>query len=74
MGSLLLELRQAKGKTQAEVAAEVSTDRSTYAHIELGRTRPSLVLAYNLARYFGVSIEELFGSMLEPNSTPEVTE
>ncbi len=60
--SILSRLRKEMGLTQAQVAERVGTDRSTYAHIEIGRTMPSLALAYRIAKLYGRPIEELFGS------------
>lgn len=60
MTSIIREKRRARGETQAQTAAALGTDRSTYAHIELGRTRPSLSLARRMSQHFDDSIENLF--------------
>lgn len=57
----LAELRG--DRTQADVAKALHIDRSTYAHIENGTRRPSLVLAIKIARYYGVPVEELFSPL-----------
>lgn len=54
-------LREAKGLSQGELAAAVAVSRQTINSIEVGRYIPSLPLALSLARYFGHSVEEIFG-------------
>ena len=55
------ELREAKGLSQGALAAEMWVSRQTINSIEVGRYVPSLPLALSLARYFGQSVEEMFG-------------
>lgn len=57
----LVELRG--HRTQTDVAKALNIDRSTYAHIENGTRRPSLVMAMKIARYYGVPVEELFSHL-----------
>jgi putative transcriptional regulator len=45
---------------QDELATLVGVRRETIYHLEKGRYNPSLVLAYSIAKVFGVSIEEIF--------------
>lgn len=54
------EKRQARGLSQAELAAAMDVSRQTVNAVEAGRYSPSLPLAINLARYFGCTVEELF--------------
>lgn len=54
----LIALRGAR--TQSEVAQALKIDRSTYTHIENGTRRASLSLAFKIARYYGVAIEDIF--------------
>jgi DNA-binding XRE family transcriptional regulator len=68
--SLLRELRNARGETQAQVASAVNTKRSTYAHIEIGRMRPSLTLALAISSHFGTSVEKLFSQIQSDSTTP----
>ena len=56
----LRELRKARGLSQEEVARAVGTTRQTITSIEVGKYTASLPLALRLARYFGVTVEELF--------------
>lgn len=46
--------------TQEELAEAVGVTRQTIISLENGRYNASLQLAHRLARYFGMSIEELF--------------
>lgn len=46
--------------TQEELAVKLGVTRATINSIEKGRYDPSLKLAFQIARYFNVTIEELF--------------
>lgn len=46
--------------SQAELAEQVNVRRETIGHLERGEYNPSLKLAYDIAKIFGVRIEEIF--------------
>ncbi len=52
--------RARKDITQGELADAMGVSRQTIISIEKGRYDPSLDLAFKLARYFGLSIEDIF--------------
>ena len=54
------EYREKAGMKQAELAERVNARRETIVHLENGRYNPSLKLAMDIARVFGVTVEELF--------------
>lgn len=54
------EKRKEKGISQAKLAELMEVSRQTISSIENGRYNPSVVLAYKLASYFNMSIEQLF--------------
>lgn len=54
------EKRKEKGISQAKLAELMEVSRQTISSIENGRYNPSVVLAYKLATYFNVIIEDLF--------------
>lgn len=54
------ELRKANKLSQEELAFAVGTTRQTITSIELGKYTASLVLAYKISHYFGLTIEEVF--------------
>lgn len=60
MKTKIKELRKANKLSQEELADAVGTTRQTIASIEVGKYTASLPLAYKIARYFGLSIEEVF--------------
>lgn len=60
MKNRLREMREAKGMTQKEIGEKVGVSRQAINAIETGKFDPSIWLAYDLARLFGFSIEELF--------------
>ena len=57
--TLVRELRTHVGMTQQRLAELVRVSGRTIISIESGRYNPSLMLAYRMARVFGVSVEEL---------------
>jgi putative transcriptional regulator len=60
MKNRLEELRRERGIKQEELAAAMEVTRQTIGSLENGRYNPSLILAFKLARYFALSIEEIF--------------
>ena len=54
------EHRARLGISQEELAKLAGVRRETIGNLEKGRYNPSLVLAWNIAAVFGVSIEEVF--------------
>lgn len=46
--------------TQEELAKKVGVTRQTIIAIEKGKYDPSLELAFKIARFFGVRIEDIF--------------
>ncbi len=46
--------------TQEAFAARIGVNRQTILAIEKGKYDPSLELAFRIARYFGVNVEEIF--------------
>ena len=60
MKNRLRELREEKGLTQEELAKALGVTRQTVIAIEKGRYDPSLRLAFKIARFFGVKIEDIF--------------
>ena len=53
-------LRKARGIRQEELAEAIGVSRQTIGSLENGRYNPSIRLAFKIARYFGLSIEEIF--------------
>ena len=60
MKNRVRELREAEGLTQKELGEKVGVSRQAVNAIETGKFDPSIWLAYDLANYFGMRIEELF--------------
>jgi len=54
------ELRTKQGLAQGQLAEAMGVSRQTVNSIETERYTPSLALAIALARYFGVTVEEMF--------------
>jgi putative transcriptional regulator len=53
-------LRAQRGLAQGQLADAMGVSRQTINSIENERYTPSLPLAIALARYFGVTVEEMF--------------
>jgi len=49
-----------RGIKQEELAAALEVSRQTIGSLENGRYNPSIILAFKLARYFNMSIEDIF--------------
>lgn len=60
MKTNIKELRKQKKLSQEELALAIGTTRQTITSIECGKYTASLVLAYKIAKYFELSIEEVF--------------
>lgn len=60
MKNRLEELRKARGIKQEELADAMEVSRQTIGSLENGRYNPSILLAFKLAKYFEMSIEEIF--------------
>ena len=62
MENTIRQLRTEHGLSQAELAKAMSVSRQTIISIESGRYTPSLPLGMALARYFGQTVEQVFGN------------
>ena len=60
MKTRIKELRKERKLSQEELAAAVGTTRQTITSIEVGKYPAALPLAYKIARYFGLHIEDVF--------------
>jgi putative transcriptional regulator len=60
MKNRLEELRRERGIKQEELADALEVSRQTISSLEKGRYNPSIMLAFKLAGYFDMLIEELF--------------
>lgn len=56
----LEEIRKRNGVKQEDLALALEVSRQTIGSLENGRYNPSIILAFKIARYFGMSIEEIF--------------
>ena len=54
------QLRKERGLSQEEFARAIRVSRQTVSSIETGRYNPSLDLAFDIADFFGKTIEEIF--------------
>ncbi len=60
MKNRLGELRKQRGIKQEDLASALEVSRQTIGSLENGRYNPSIILAFKIARYFQMSIEEIF--------------
>jgi putative transcriptional regulator len=54
------EIRRERGILQEEFAKSMGVSRQTISSLENGRYNPSILLAYKIAKYFAMPIEEVF--------------
>ena len=60
MSNKIEEIRKAKGIRQEDFAKALGVSRQTVSSLETGRYNPSITLAYKIARYFSLTIEDVF--------------
>lgn len=60
MKNRIEEIRKQKGIRQDEFAKLMGVSRQTISSLETGRYNPSIFLAYKIAKYFELTIEEVF--------------
>ena len=60
MDNRVEQFRRERGLSQEDFARAIRVSRQTVSSIETGRYNPSLDLAFDIADFFGKSIEEIF--------------
>lgn len=60
MKNRLKEYREREGLTQKQIGQMVGVSRQAVNAIETGKYDPSIWLAYDLAKFFNIAIEEMF--------------
>ena len=60
MKNRLEEIRKQRGIRQEELASALEVSRQTIGSLENGRYNPSILLAFKIARFFKMQIEEIF--------------
>ena len=60
MKNRLEAIRKEHGIRQEDFAKSMGVSRQTISSLETGRYNPSIFLAYKIARYFEMTIEEVF--------------
>ena len=60
MKNRIEEIRKDRGIRQEDFARALGVSRQTISSLETGRYNPSILLAYRIARYFGMTIEDVF--------------
>lgn len=60
MKNRIEEIRKERGIRQEDFAKSMGVSRQTISSLENGRYNPSITLAYKIAKYFEMTIEEVF--------------
>ena len=60
MKNRIEQIRKVRNIRQEEFAKEMGVSRQTISSLENGRYNPSILLAYKIAKYFAMPIEEVF--------------
>jgi len=58
--NILRDLRKERGITQGDLAEAIEVSRQTINAVEADKYDPSLPMAYRIAAFFDVPVEELF--------------
>ena len=60
MKNRIEKIRKERNIRQEEFAKALGVSRQTISSLENGRYNPSITLAYRIAKFFGMTIEEVF--------------
>lgn len=60
MKNRLEEIRKKHGMKQEDLADALEVSRQTIGSLENGRYNPSIMLAFKIAKYFNMNIEDIF--------------
>ena len=60
MKNRIEEIRSEHGIRQEDFAKAMGVSRQTISSLENGRYNPSILLAYKIAKYFDMTIEDVF--------------
>ena len=60
MKNRIEEIRSERGIRQEDFARAMGVSRQTISSLENGRYNPSILLAWKIAKYFGMTIEDVF--------------
>ena len=60
MENKIEQIRKEKGIRQEDFARALGVSRQTISSLETGRYNPSIFLAYKIAKFFDMTIEDVF--------------
>lgn len=60
MKNKLEEIRKQRNLSQEDLAKVLEVSRQTIGSLENGRYNPSIILAFKIAKYFNMNIEDIF--------------
>ena len=60
MKNRIEQIRKERGILQEDFARSMGVSRQTISSLENGRYNPSILLAHKIAKFFGLTIEEVF--------------
>ena len=60
MKNRLEEIRKSHGIKQEDLACALEVSRQTIGSLENGRYNPSIILAFKIAKFFNMTVEEIF--------------
>ena len=60
MKNRMEQIRKERGILQEDLAKSMGVSRQTISSLENGRYNPSILLAHKIAKYFGLTIEDIF--------------
>lgn len=60
MKNRIEEIRKSREMTQGDLATALEVSRQTISSLESGRYNPSILLAFKVAQFFNLRIEDIF--------------
>lgn len=68
MKNNLEQFRKKRSLNQEELAKDIGVSRQTIISLEKGKYNPSIILAFKIANYFDVKVEDIFIYEEEPEN------
>lgn len=62
IGTEIKRRREAAGMTQLDLADKLGVARSLIAQYERGSKQPTMPMGYEIAKFFGCTVDALFGT------------
>ena len=68
IGKILRKMRLAKDITQLQIAEIIGTTQANYSLFEKGKRIPSDEIKYKIARFYGLTVDDIFFKTNDSNT------